>query len=181
MKHAAVGGGREETSTKRKYDIPQSIQPCWFQDEWNKQLVCLNDWARDLFQWLVQPLSNNNIFIKWMEANDSNISSKITLLASYLKFLVHCQHEQASSCHLYHQCNTNEEPIIPYSKSATMCQTEKKIMCSWNIWNKPGFHLHQVLSCAHRQEQNHAALQHQSAGTCKEKYPITSFEENILS
>jgi len=126
MKHAAVGGGREETSTKRKYDIPQSIQPCWFQDEWNKQLVCLNDWARDLFQWLVQPLSNNNIFIKWMEANDSNISSKITLLASYLKFLVHWQHEQASSCHLYHQCNTNEEPIIPYSKSVTMCQTKKK-------------------------------------------------------
>ena len=56
------------------------------------------------------------------------------LLASYLKFLAHWQHEQASSFHLHHQYNTNEEPIIPsYPKSVTMCQTKKKIMYTLNI------------------------------------------------
>lgn len=42
--------------TKKIQHSPLLIQPYWFQDGWNKLQVYLDDWAHDLFQWLVQPL-----------------------------------------------------------------------------------------------------------------------------
>lgn len=87
------------------------------------------------------------------------------IVSIYLKFLVHWQHGQASSCHLHRQYSINEGPIIPHPKSVTVMGQQEKIM-AWEFWNRPGFHLHQLLSCAHPREQNHAVLQHQSAETC---------------
>jgi len=174
-----VGSGWWNINQHKKYIIPLSIQPCWFQDEWNKQLVCLNDWAHDLFQWLAQPLSNN-IFNQWTGKITWTYVAKLYSFF-YLKFLVHWQHEQASSCHLHRQYNINEGPIVPYPKSVTIVDQQEKIMLAWEFWNQPGFHLHQLLSYAHPREQNHAVLQRQSAGTCNNNIESLSSQKEFCT
>lgn len=124
-------------------------------------------------------ISSSNLFNHcWTNFSSNDIEAKtitcgkITSVTTYLKFLAHWQHEQASSCHLHHQYRINAAPDIPNLVSNNKSERDNS-----RNGDRPVCHLHQLHACAHPREQSHAVLRHQSAGTSYQKYLITLSEK----
>ena len=107
-----------------------SVNPTMLSSGWVKQAAGMLKWLSTWSFPVTCSTTVRQFFHQMILLHKLNFG-KVTSVTTYLKFLVHWQHEQASSCHLHHQYSINEAPIIPHPMSVTISQGG--IIITWEV------------------------------------------------